>query len=159
MQFPCRAGGRDDQNEELPVFIDRNGDRFQYVLDYMRDGKKLSLPVTISKEAFLNDLKYYGFENVDANNVTGDSSLLAYAAMEKKIDKLEAGLCMRKQREHNTDMLAHYCFFRAMYSGTLKFDVGMGHSRRLFFDRPEVEKYDEYDVKKIEKNRSIHGVW
>lgn len=39
----CSQGG-DDQKEEPPIFLDRNGDRFQYVLDYMRDDQNPILP-------------------------------------------------------------------------------------------------------------------
>eukprot|EP00536_Pseudo-nitzschia_multiseries_P016696 jgi/Psemu1/328318/estExt_fgenesh1_pg.C_12020003 len=64
-------GDGDDQNEAAPlIFVDRNGDRFQYVLDYMRDGQKASLPFTVSKEGFLKDLEYYGFDDVDAKSIT-----------------------------------------------------------------------------------------
>jgi len=58
-------------DSEATLFIDRDGERFRYCLDYMRDGK-VSLPLTVSKGAFLQDLDYYGFEDVDPNlvNVT-----------------------------------------------------------------------------------------
>lgn len=45
------------------VFIDSDGSRFMYVLDYMRR-QKVHLPASISKKAFLEDLKYFGFANV-----------------------------------------------------------------------------------------------
>ena len=54
------------QQQEQPntntncFFLDRNGERFQYVLDYMRD-RKVFLPVTVNKRAFLSDLEYFGF--------------------------------------------------------------------------------------------------
>jgi BTB/POZ domain len=35
---------------EDPIFIERNGYRFQYVLDYMRDGNTISLLDHIRKE-------------------------------------------------------------------------------------------------------------
>ena len=42
-----------------PVFIDRNGDTFGLVLDYLRYGS-IDLPITVSKEMFLRDLDFYG---------------------------------------------------------------------------------------------------
>jgi hypothetical protein len=48
-------------------FIDRNGTRFQYVLDYMRDGEVI-LPITETKEAVLAELAYFGIE-ADAKKV------------------------------------------------------------------------------------------
>ena len=50
------------QDPEAEIFIERNGHRFQYVLDYMRDGKVV-LPVTETKEAVLAELEYYGIES------------------------------------------------------------------------------------------------
>ena len=55
---------KDDDDGNDPIFIDQNGGSFQYILDYMRDAKA-SLPNSVSKEAFLLDLKYFGF-NVDS---------------------------------------------------------------------------------------------
>jgi len=46
-------------SSSTPIFIDRNGDIFAYVLDYLRYGS-ISLPITIEKEMFLRDLDYYG---------------------------------------------------------------------------------------------------
>ena len=53
-----------------PLFIDRNGERFQYCLDYMRDRGKVVLPATIPKESLIQDLVYYGFEDVDQSTIT-----------------------------------------------------------------------------------------
>jgi hypothetical protein len=50
------------------VFIERDGYRFQYVLDYMRDGRA-NIPVGASKDAVLEDLKYYGFEDIKEGNI------------------------------------------------------------------------------------------
>lgn len=41
------------------VFIEGNGHRFQYVLDFMRH-EKVTLPSSESIEAFLTEMKYYG---------------------------------------------------------------------------------------------------
>jgi hypothetical protein len=42
-----------------PVFIDRDGDTFRSVLDYLRYGS-ITLPMTVSKEMFLRDMDFYG---------------------------------------------------------------------------------------------------
>ena len=47
-----------------PIFIERNGERFQYCLDYMRDGR-VSVAITVSKDGIVKDLEYYGFEGID----------------------------------------------------------------------------------------------
>eukprot|EP00594_Rhizosolenia_setigera_P011607 CAMPEP_0178960000 /NCGR_PEP_ID=MMETSP0789-20121207/12664_1 /TAXON_ID=3005 /ORGANISM="Rhizosolenia setigera, Strain CCMP 1694" /LENGTH=228 /DNA_ID=CAMNT_0020643187 /DNA_START=203 /DNA_END=889 /DNA_ORIENTATION=+ len=43
---------------EKPVFIDRNGDHFSYVLDYLRYGT-VSLPKNISMDNFLKDMDFF----------------------------------------------------------------------------------------------------
>jgi hypothetical protein len=54
------------------IFIDRNGVRFQFVLDYLRDGK-VSLPLVVTNEALLDDLTYFGVEVIDTDAI--DDSL------------------------------------------------------------------------------------
>ena len=55
------AKSASDQWQEDPeseIFIERDGQRFRFVLDYLRDGK-VSLPITEAKHAFLAELEYY----------------------------------------------------------------------------------------------------
>ena len=54
------------------IFIERDGERFRFCLDYLRDGKIL-LPITIRKEAVLEDLEYYNIEVQDVNIVEYDA--------------------------------------------------------------------------------------
>ena len=57
------------EDPDKEIFIDRDGDRFRYVLDYMRH-RKVSLPVTeLTKHALLQELDYFGFENVDSDAI------------------------------------------------------------------------------------------
>jgi hypothetical protein len=49
------------KDPEAEIFIERNGIRFQFVLDYLRDGK-VTLPVTESKEMLISELEYFGVE-------------------------------------------------------------------------------------------------
>ena len=51
---------------ESVIFLERNGERFQYVLDYLRDGRAY-LPMGIPKEALMGDLEYYGLDSIDTN--------------------------------------------------------------------------------------------
>lgn len=50
-------------NHDDPIFIDRNGHRFQYVLNYMRDDTLVSLDSQSKgeREDFYRDMEYYGF--------------------------------------------------------------------------------------------------
>lgn len=52
------------RNTDAEIFIERDGSRFKYFLDYLRDGK-VSLPVNVSRESVLDDLKYYGVDGED----------------------------------------------------------------------------------------------
>lgn len=59
-----------EQNEKSEIFIERDGTRFKYCLDVLRDGK-VSLPLTVSKSAILEDLIYYGID-VNSSSVSYD---------------------------------------------------------------------------------------
>ena len=50
-----------DRNVDEPIFIDRDGDIFIYVLNFLRDGR-IELPMTVPKQAFINELRYYGID-------------------------------------------------------------------------------------------------
>lgn len=57
-----------EEQEEKVLFIDRNGQRFQYVLDYMRD-TKVHLPVGVTNGSFLQELEYFGFQDIPSGAV------------------------------------------------------------------------------------------
>jgi hypothetical protein len=48
------------------IFIDRNGARFQYVLDYMRDAR-VELPLSIPRSGLVADLEFLSIDHVPAN--------------------------------------------------------------------------------------------
>ena len=50
---------RPQEDNSTPIFIDRDGSRFQFVLDFLRDGK-VHLPASVSAEALRADFAYYG---------------------------------------------------------------------------------------------------
>jgi hypothetical protein len=78
-------GSKRNGNEEAScgvdntaLFIERDGGRFRYCLDYMRDGGVVVLPLTIPKTTFLQDLVYYGFEGMDQSKITVLGSLSTF---------------------------------------------------------------------------------
>ena len=75
-----------DQVKE--VFLERDGDQFGLVLDYLRDDGYVVLPLTVSKPSFMADLVFYGVENVDENKIffksSSDAKLQAHAMSEMK---------------------------------------------------------------------------
>ena len=46
------------------IFIDRNGERFQYILDYMRDSR-VELPLSIPRSQFVTDMEFFGLTYED----------------------------------------------------------------------------------------------
>lgn len=57
-----QQGATTTENQgEGTIFIDRNGERFQYVLDFMRDAS-VELPTTIPRAQFIKDLEYLGID-------------------------------------------------------------------------------------------------
>ena len=72
------------------VFIEGNGHRFQYVLDFMRHGK-VTLPSSETIDAFFTEMKYYGM-NCNLENVLkcGDDSIPnLFSKLTEAIDLLE----------------------------------------------------------------------
>jgi hypothetical protein len=68
------TGTNNNHDDDDIIFIDRNGYRFQYVLDYMRD-QEVNLPMTESIEATKRELEYYGLEGVRGEEETSSPSL------------------------------------------------------------------------------------
>lgn len=60
-----------DNNDDEAIFLQCNGPRFQYVVDYMQF-QKVNLALCVSKEAVLQGLKYFGFfDSATPNEVHG----------------------------------------------------------------------------------------
>ena len=51
-----------DRNVDEPIFIDRDGDIFIYVLNFLRDGT-IELPTTIPRSTFIRELRFYGIDS------------------------------------------------------------------------------------------------
>ena len=51
------------QNPNSEIFIERDGSRFKFVLDYLRDGI-VHLPSMISRVSLMMDFDYYGVKNI-----------------------------------------------------------------------------------------------
>jgi hypothetical protein len=126
----------DNERKDEPLFIDRDGERFRYVLDFMRDGPNVSLPVTVSKEGFLKDLDYFGFDSVNPNDISMCSSYTS-----KKMDELET----KGEMEDSCANLAHYCFFRFKTSNN-PYDILM-RSSYTAKEMDELETKDEMEDK------------
>ena len=75
-----------ETNLKAEIFMERDGDRFTYVLDYLRDGRAC-LPLVIPKDALVADLEYFGVEHVDETKI--GSASVARTRMNAQ-DEIEA---------------------------------------------------------------------
>ena len=138
---------RQSQNpDQEEIFIGRNGSRFEYILDYMRD-RKVHLPATISKESFLQELHYYGFEDVPS-----DAIVIVYAgyeaaqhmaryqeAHEKKIVELRESEILIKETM-GYEIVSIECYKKFSLYGRLKINFNLderGYENFFKFDFDE----------------------
>ena len=76
-KMTSKSWNEDETNRTF--FIDRDGSRFRYVLDFMRDGGYIHLPITESRAAICQELDYFGFTDVPEDSIVGgviDQSML-----------------------------------------------------------------------------------
>ena len=64
-----------NKNQNEHIFIDRDSELFRYILNYMRDGF-VYLPSSVSKDALLQDLHYFGFQDINTNQIRMSLSVL-----------------------------------------------------------------------------------
>lgn len=113
-------------NPEESLFVERDGERFRYVLDYMRDGQ-VSVPGGqggVTRTSLLNELTYFGFADVDPGTITVEFAhleapkYLSWVTDEYK-QKLET--LTRQRDEKNVEIactiVAHACCVRYMTTG------------------------------------------
>jgi BTB/POZ domain len=156
---------RSDDN--ATIFIDRNGDRFQYVLDYMRD-KEIHLPLSVPKAAMMNDLEFLGFSNIDSNSIH-DGAASAEAATQIAICEAqyqqELEFCHRTVRKFQKKItylnVAHSCFLSYSRCGHLlssEFYLG-DYSLNLMTLKDEINSaFESFDRVLFDECLAIHGL-
>ena len=97
-----KSWNEDETNRTF--FIDRDGNRFRYVLDYMRDGGYIHLPITESRAAICQELDYFGFTNVPEDSIVGgiiDQSMLRniQGNVYDEIDEIESQIDALQQEK------------------------------------------------------------
>jgi hypothetical protein len=105
-------------NSNNAFFIDRDGERFGYVLDFLRYGQ-VSVPFHISKELLMLDMDYYGITSANDDNVKHGAVHYGQARVEelhqekkrlrKKISKIE-GKIETIDHEFHIMKVATKCF-------------------------------------------------
>ena len=63
----------DDTKKE--IFLERDGEKFRLVMDYLCDGKVV-LPVTVPKKSFLFELEYSDIEVVSDESIDDESTVM-----------------------------------------------------------------------------------
>ncbi|CAJ1962113.1 unnamed protein product [Cylindrotheca closterium] len=100
-------------SSSIPIFIDRDPDRFAFCLDYMRDIGVVHLPENVPKPAILKDLQFLGFADIDGtkiddekakqnclsrfNHLTEETTRRIWT-LEKKAEALEKELLEQKKK-------------------------------------------------------------
>ena len=87
---------KEDSNE--PIFFDRDGQRFKYVLDYLRDGK-VNLPVGENVETFHTELQYFCID-IHQDSITSDEdvTLISFQQrFESHISRIEKNMKTRQR--------------------------------------------------------------
>lgn len=121
------------RDPEAEVFIDRDGERFSYVLDYLRHGEVV-LPNNVSSAELFKDLDFYGivpregtirkencvFKELEALKNDVKEKRKDYNTKKRKLRELEKEMQvyeqrLEKEREHlnlSTKILNHYHTFK-----------------------------------------------
>ncbi|CAB9507514.1 WD repeat domain 85 [Seminavis robusta] len=140
---------KDPQSE---IFVERDGGRFKFVLDFMRDGQViLPAPGQVSKESLLNELAYFGFDNVDPSRIKVEFAHLdaprqMMQLTEEHNNKIEKLYSKREKLniEIAANVVAHACCVRHMTTGKvdLTFDVWQSHNRNVKNERTDDNHLD-----------------
>ncbi|CAB9512747.1 POZ domain-containing protein KCTD6 [Seminavis robusta] len=114
--------------ENTPLFIDRDGDLFRYVLILMRDGGEVNLPMTESREGYLKELEFYGFclddfdeRDVHVGTVAEAGKVMAALAgnVHKELDDMDDSIAVIEKQLKQLELrkealkLAHGLFERS----------------------------------------------
>ena len=97
-------------------FIDRDGEIFSYVLNYLRD-LKVSLPLQVTKASLLNELEFYKVEQIYEENIDENERRLFSAAQlfnDGKQRLLDTAEKLRNEGQEKIfagecTLLANYC--------------------------------------------------
>ncbi|CAB9507515.1 BTB/POZ domain-containing protein [Seminavis robusta] len=115
------------RNPHIEIFVERDGGRFKFVLDYMRDGQVI-LPASgqVSKESLLNELMYFGFDTADPSRIKVEFAHLEEPMPMSRItaDHIEKMQELYNKRdkldiEISANIVAHACCVRYTTTGNL----------------------------------------
>lgn len=129
----------DDTNDgtttDKVLFIDRNGHRFQYVLDYMRD-QHVHSPMGVTGASIRKELEYFGFVNVppdviDVSNCNLDAAKQVFMANRKSeviVKDCKTGI-EDLMNSSESEIIANYVYQEYMKKGSLRLDLTQSSNR------------------------------
>ena len=95
------------------IFIDRDGQLFRHVLNYLRDGRVI-LPIAMDKNTFLHELSYYGIHvnDDDCANITVNTEANAHSVLQIN------GLIASLEKEESCIRFARLCIVQFKEKGS-----------------------------------------
>ncbi len=141
------TGELNSQNHDSAVFIDRDGQLFRFVLNYLRDGKVV-LPIALDINTFFHELSFYGIEVKDEDYSNVSINMQANAQSVMQIN----GLITSLEKEECCIRFARLCIMQFKEKGT---DVtsSNGHSQRFLF----IIRSTDYGLGKNKKDDSLYN--
>lgn len=154
-----KAACQRDPNSE--VYIERNGERFQYCLDYLRSGK-VDIPFHVSKEALISDFQFCGIKYM-SENIFCDYKCMSLSEI---ISVRSEGSVLFDSRmnpvnESNFNAyqsLAHACMLRYKKNGALaiRFD-SENNPEQYWKSRCIFRKFTVGDKHAIDQSLNVYG--
>ena len=92
---------KDDGDQSQPFFLERDGELFKYVLRFMRDGGNVALSGKVPMSAFITELFYYGFTDVDESKISYDAILSIYGNVKTQLNKMEFDFTQKIYKSKN----------------------------------------------------------
>mmetsp|Transcript_922 Transcript_922/g.1197 ORF Transcript_922/g.1197 Transcript_922/m.1197 type:complete len:221 (+) Transcript_922:316-978(+) len=137
------------EDPEAEIFIEGNGFRFQFILDYMRNDK-LDLPITESKKTIIAELEYYGITvNEDSIDDTAANNLKYTKSMEKMMRTLEGDISSSGEKHYAAkvavDCIKQWCTespFLSTYVGKCQTSFDKTHAAREDLRKEELLIHD-----------------
>lgn len=146
------AEANGDKESGAEIFLDRDSDRFRYVLDWMRNNGKVFLPVTVSKNALVQDLKYYAFDNVNESLIDDSVCLSLF------VPKVNALLAKTHEAKRSIDQMGREQRMQELSLLCLGWRIGHNQTTRC------IRKNDDHfklvkSLMPVDQNALIRHLW
>ncbi len=124
------------------VFIDRDGETFRLVLTYMRD-RKVFVPMKLAKRTILQELEYFGFEDVDESVIHSGCTRIQAASSLALYNKIHVDRVEELKYTQHYEILAYECFKAYYTTGSLE-DIRIDKSNNeRFATAPHITEWND----------------